>query len=458
MNRRMLKLAAAATAVICSMALAACGSSVVTKTGAVSPQLNSCGYPVYTQKVTITWWTWVGNIPDIVGDFEKCYPSITVNYPLVPSSSGEYAKLEAAMTAGAGAPDVVQIEYQVLPTFIGQNDLVNIGSVMDRFKDDYPAWVWNEVSSGSAVYAVPEDIGPMGLAYRPALLQKYHLPVPQTWAQFASDAITLHKDDPSVYMTYFPDNDGSIILAMFWQAGAKMFQQTGKYSWKVDIDTAENQKVLQYWVNLAKAGGVDVVGDYTPTWENDIANGTFASYMTAAWGPDDEINEYLKPNNTQVFEMTHMPDWVAGHQSDANWGGSTDAVTVQSQHPVAAALFAAFINTSKPGLETSQKPGTPAGGGLGIFAGDVHRASVPSFNQKVPNFVGNVNQDFSQYANTVNTSFEWSPFTEFLYTELSDEVTDVFAGSTSISAALAATQSAVIQYGNASGYSVSSGT
>jgi multiple sugar transport system substrate-binding protein len=72
--------------------------------------------------------------------------------------------------------------------------------------------------------------------------------------------------------------------------------------------------------------------------------------------------------------------------------------------------------------------------------------------------VGNVNQAFSQYANTVNTSFQWSPFTEFLYTELSNEVTGAFSGSTSISAALAATQNAVIKYGNASGYSVSSGT
>jgi len=456
MNRR--KLAAALAAVICSVVLAACGSGgTVTATGAVSAKLNGCGYPVYTKKVTLTWWTWTANPADTVRNFEKCYPSITVQYPLVPSSTQEYAKLTAAMTAGAGAPDVVQIEYFALPDFIGQHDLVNIASVMGKYKNDYPAWVWNEVSSGTAVYASPEDIGPMGLAYRPALLRKYGLPVPVTYAQFASDAITLHRDDPKAYMTYFPDSDGGYLVSLLWQAGASMFRQTGKYSWKVDIDTTGNQKTLQYWYDLAKAGGVEVTSDYTPAWETQIADGTFASYMLAAWSPTYEIDEYLT-GNSQQFAVTHMPEWTAGTETDANWGGSSQAVTIQSQHPEAAALFATFIDTSKSMLETDQQPATPSGGGLGIFPGDIHRASVPAFSAKVPNFQGNVNAEFAQYASTVNTSFQWSPFTEFLFTELSSEVTAAFSGTTTISDALAATQSAVIKYGNASGYNVSAGT
>ena len=54
-----------------------------------------------------------------------------------------------------------------------------------------------QVSQGSAVYAVPEDIGPMALMYQPSVLKKYNLPVPATWAQFASDAVALHKADPA---------------------------------------------------------------------------------------------------------------------------------------------------------------------------------------------------------------------------------------------------------------------
>ena len=80
--------------------------------------------------------------------------------------------------------------------------------------------MWGQVSQGSAVYAMPEDIGPMGLMYQPGVLKKYHLPVPATWAKFASDAVALHKADPCQYLTYFPPNDGDYLEALFWQAGA----------------------------------------------------------------------------------------------------------------------------------------------------------------------------------------------------------------------------------------------
>ncbi len=71
---------------------------------------------------------------------------------------------------------------------------------------------------------MPEDIGPMGLMYQPGVLKKYHLPVPTTWATYASDAVALHKADPTISMTYFPVNDGDYLEALFWQAGARPYQ------------------------------------------------------------------------------------------------------------------------------------------------------------------------------------------------------------------------------------------
>ena len=92
-----------------------------------------------------------------------------------------YAKLTTAMAGGTG-PDVTQVEFDHLPQFIGAHDLVNIAQYVSQYKSDFPAWTWDQVSQGSAVYAVPEDIGPMGLMYQPGVLKKYNLPVPATWA------------------------------------------------------------------------------------------------------------------------------------------------------------------------------------------------------------------------------------------------------------------------------------
>lgn len=423
---------------------------------AKAPRLNRCGYPAYTKKVTLTWWTWTANPANVIANFRKCYPSIAINNPTVPASSGEYSKLMAAMAAGGGAPDVVQIEYQELPTFFARRDLVNIASVADRYKADFPAWVWRQVSVGSAVYAIPEDIGPMGMAYRPAIFKKYGLPVPTTYAQFAADAVALHKKDPKQYLTYFPVNDGGYLTALLWQAGSNLFTEVSPVSWKVNIDTKTNLKVLDYWYKLAKEGAIYVTSDYTPAWETQLAKGMFASYFIAGWSPTYEIDEYVK-TGSQTFAMTHLPDWVAGHQTDSNWGGSSNAVTTQATHPQAAALFAAFINTSKSGLTIDERPATPTGGGRGLFPANIHRASVPQFKAPVPNFPASVNVSFSQYSSHVNNNFTWSPFTEFLYTEMTSEITAAFSGKISVAKALAIIQSTVITSGRVAGYTVSAG-
>ena len=150
-----------------------------------------------SSKVTLTWWTWTTNPQKVIANFEKAYPNITIKMPPSYGSGGTfYAKLTTALAGGTG-PDVTQVEFDHLPQFIGAKDLVNIAQYVSKYKSDFPAWTWSQVSVGSAVYAVPEDIGPMGLMYQPAVLKKYNLPVPATWAQFASDAVALHKADPS---------------------------------------------------------------------------------------------------------------------------------------------------------------------------------------------------------------------------------------------------------------------
>lgn len=434
-----------------ALGLSACGTPAIVRTGPVNKADNACGYPSYTKSVTLTWWTWIPNSSKVAAVFEKCYPSVHIKTPLVPASTGEYSKLEAATTAGAGAPDVVQIEYQELPTFIGQHDLANIASVAGRYRKDYPTWLWDEVSSGRLVYAVPQDIGPEALAYRPALLAKYGISVPVTYSQFAVAAKDFHKKDPSRYMTYFPDNDGGYVVGLLWQAGAQPFKQTGKYSWKVNIDSAIDRKVLEYWYSLVRAGAVELIDDYTPAWEAQMAKGEFASYFIAAWSPTSEVNEYIK-TGSQHFKVTHLPEWARGKVTDANWGGSSDAVTTQSKHPRAAALFATFMNTAPRSLQVLEKSG--ANGGAGLFPGVNSRAKAPTFDSSIPNFAGKVNADFASYTPHVNTSFEWSPFTEYFYTELEGQLANAFSGKESIAAALSATQASVISYGNASGYNV----
>ncbi len=408
-------------------------------------------------KVTLTWWTWTTNPQKVIANFEKQYPNITIKMPPSYGSGGTfYAKLTTAMAGGTG-PDVTQVEFDHLPQFIGAHDLVNISQYVSQYKSDFPAWTWNEVSQGSAVYAVPEDIGPMGLMYQPAVLKKYNLPVPATWAQFASDAVALHKADPSQYLTYFAPNDADVLESLFWQAGAFPYQFEGNGSWKINLDGPIEQKVMNYWGTLVKEGAVAVDSDFTADWGHHIAADHYVSMIGAGWSPTYMVDAYLPTGSTQQWAVTQMPQWTAGSHAAANWGGSTNAVTKDAPASLVkdAALFAAFINTSKSGLSIDESPATPAGGGRGLFPAALARSSVPQFAAAVPHFSGNINSQFSTYANNVPTKFEWSPWDTEFGNFVTTQMAAAAAGKESWSKVLSTTQSQLVSYAQSAGYSVS---
>jgi multiple sugar transport system substrate-binding protein len=351
---------------------------------------------------------------------------------------------------------VTQVELDHLPQFTQAHDLVNIAQYDGKYKSEYPAWVWSQVTQGSNLYAMPEDIGPMGLMYQPSVLKKYHLPVPTTWATYASDAVALHKANPAISMTYFPVNDGDYLEALFWQAGARPYQLLPNGTWKIDVDGPIEQKVLNYWGKLVDEKAIPVDNDFTADWGHHIANDMYASYVGAAWGPTYEVDTYLTKAHPQTYAVGELPQWTAGAVADANWGGSTNAVTKDAPSNLIAdaALFAAYINTSPSGLTVDEKAATTTGGGRGLFPADVNRASVSAFNAPVPDFTGNVNQEFSRLSANVPTNFEWSPWDTQFGTYVTSQLPAAAAGKESWTKALQVTEQQMLNYAKTAGYQV----
>ena len=423
--------------------LAACSSSPAS-TGSSGP-------------VTLSWWSWTSNPKDVIANFEKSHPGIKISTPPDYGSGGTfYTKLTTALAGGTG-PCITQVEYDHLPQFLAQKDLQPITQYVSSYKSDFPSWVWNQVSQNGQVYAMPEDIGPMALMYQPSVLSKYHLPVPATWAQFASDAVTLHKDDPSQYLTYFAPNDADVQEALWWQAGAFPYQVEPNGSWKVDVDGPLEQKVMEFWGKLVTEGAVAVDEDFEADWGHHIGQDRYVAMVGAGWSPTYMVDAYLPAGSTQQWAITQMPQWTPGADASANWGGSTNAVTKDcpSGDVKDAALFAAYINTAKSGLAIDEKPATPSGGGRGLFPAALARTSVPEFTAPVPHFQGNVNAQYSQYAADVPVKFEWSPWDSELGTFLTTEMGKAAAGKEPWSQVLVNTQSQLLSYAKSAGYSVS---
>lgn len=425
------------------------GSSSMSFAAHTAARHDSTQYPVfpkYSKHVTITWWSWVSSASALVDAFEKAYPTIKVVHYQVPGS--EYTKLTTVLKAGSGAPDDVQIEYQMMPQFVNTGDLVNIASYDQKYMSWYPSWVQKQVTFGGKLYAMPEDVAPLGLIYRPNLFEKYHLAVPATWAQFAADAAKIHKANSKVYLSDFPVNDGGNIMGLLWQGGAFPFHQMSNGSWKIDFTSPAAEKVMNFWGNLIKKGYIKADTDFTPQWNHEVGQGMYAAVEGAAWSPDYQILPAM-PKKYAPWHATFIPQWVPGQHVDGNWGGSTTAVTTQTKHPRAAALFAAWINLSEQGLSIGNSIG-------GYFTASKNSPSIPAFTAPIAVLGGQRgNLMFEKESPWVNTSFEWSPWTLYVYSEMQVEFTKAADGRESWDQALANIQQNVAQFARTQGYSVS---
>jgi multiple sugar transport system substrate-binding protein len=407
------------------------------------------GSPVATSTTgTVTFWTWVKDMDKEVALFNKKYPNITVHIVNAGQGSAEYTKLQTALKAGIGAPDVVQVEYQYLPTFTITNSLLDLAPYgANALAGTFVDWAWGQVSKDGKVYAIPQDTGPMGMLYRQDLFDKYHIGVPKTWDEFATAARKLHAADPKVYLTDLPANEPGAYVGLEWQAGARPFDVRSTDTVGIALDDPAAKKVAGYWGGLTADGSIPTDPDFTDSWYQGLASGRYAAWLTAAWGP--LFLQGTAKDTVGKWRAAPLPQWSAGEQNAGNWGGSTTAVTKQTKQPAAAAAFAMFLNSDSESaklLNNAQSlfPATKALLADSAFLG-----------QKVPFYGGQaVNQVFSDISSTVTTNFQWSPFQDYVFSQFTDTVGGALTKKQDVTASLASWQAAVVKYAKQQGFTV----
>ena len=93
----------------------------------------------------------------------------------------QYTKLRTALKAGSGAPDMVQMEFQAIPTFTITDSLLDLRPYgASALKATFVDWTWGQVSgSDGEVWAIPQDTGPMGMLYRKDIFDEHGIEVPE---------------------------------------------------------------------------------------------------------------------------------------------------------------------------------------------------------------------------------------------------------------------------------------
>ncbi|UJP09226.1 sugar ABC transporter substrate-binding protein [Microbacterium sp. KUDC0406] len=437
--------AVAAVGTVAALVLAGCGGGADTggDSPAASGSLDSIKAAL-EKGGEITYWSWTPSAEAQVAAFEKAYPNVKVKLANVGTGNDEYTKLQNAIKAGSGAPDVVQVEYYAFPQFTLTDSLADLSVYgFGDLEEDYTASTWNSVTSGDKVFGLPQDSGPMALFYNKNVFDAAGVEIPTTWDEYYEAAKKIHAADPKAYITN-DAGDAGFATSMIWQAGGKPFTAEGT-DVTIDLQDAGSKKWADNWNRLVGEGLVAPYGSWSDEWFQGLGNGKLASLVIGAWMPGNLMSG--APDASGDWRVAPMPSYD-GQPASAENGGGGQAVTKQSENPELAAGFLWWLNNSDESIEIFLKSGG--------FPSTNAQLSDPEFLGDTPEYFGGqeINKVLADAAKNVVPGWQYLPYQVYANSIFGDTVGQAYQSRSDLNEGLSAWQDALVQYGNDQGFSV----
>jgi multiple sugar transport system substrate-binding protein len=447
-------MAGAAVGLAAATALAACSSSTSSSAPATSSapaggSASATSSSALSQPATLTWWAWAPQDKQLVAAFEKAYPNIKVNLVNAGTGTAEYTKLQNAIKAGSGVPDIAQVEYYALPQFALGGSLADLGADgLSSDQSQFSTAVWDSVQVGGKLVGLPQDTGPMALFYNKTVFDKYGLTVPTTWAQFAADATKLHAANPKEYLTN-DTGDPGFTTSMIWAAGGHPYVVSGTSAVTINLSSSDSgtQKFVNLWSPLVSGGDLAPIASWSNQWYTGLSNGTIASLVTGGWmGVDLESGV---PTGKGDWRVAPMPEWTAGTAANSENGGSADSVLAASKNQAAAAAFLQWVSTGQ---------GAQLSASTGDFPASTTILNSSSWQNQPQAYFGGqaINQVLSKQSADVLPGWSYLPFQVYANSIFPNTVGQAYTGKSTLSAGLSAWQQQSASYGSQQGFSVTS--
>jgi multiple sugar transport system substrate-binding protein len=434
-----------ATAVVASAvigaSLAACSSGSGSTGGGSSSDVESA----LKQGGTITYWSWTPSAEAQVAAFEKAYPKVHVKLVNAGTNTTEYTKLQNAIKAGSGAPDVAQVEYYAIPQFALSDSLVDLKQYgFDSLKSDYTPGPWGSVNVGGKLVGLPQDSGPMAMFYNKTVFDKYGIAVPKTWDEYVAAAQKLHAADPNAYITS-DSGDSGFTTSMIWQAGGRPFQTDGtKVS--INLQDAGTKKWTATWDKLVEGKLLSTVPGWSDDWYKALGNGSIATLVTGAWMPG--VLESSVKDGSGQWRVAPVPTYD-GTPVNAENGGGAQVVLKQSKNQALAAGFLKWLNNDPASIKVFLKSGG--------FPSTTKDLNSSDFLAQAPEYFGGqkINEVLVDGAKNVATGWQYLPFQVYANSIYGDTVGQAYTSNSSLNPGLQAWQKALVTYGNQQGFTVS---
>ncbi|MFG6503278.1 ABC transporter substrate-binding protein [Microbacterium sp. P05] len=445
---------AAAAGLLLAGALASCsaGGADDGSTDGGNDATNCTNTITKTDLPVVTMWAWYPNMQDVVDNFNAENDEVQVCWTNVGQGGDEYDKFQTAITAGTGAPDVIMVEADRIPTFQIQNAIVDIsGFGYEDVKDDYSDGAWKDVSVGDGVYGAPVDGGPMGMIYRADVFEQYGIAPPTTWAEYETAAQTV-KDAGGPLFGDLGANVPAVMMALQYQNGAQPFTYDPATPESIGISLADDssKEVLDYWAGLVEKGLVGTQDQFTPEYISGVIGGDYATYISAAWAPGYLTGAGVgEGEDAGVWKVAPLPQWDPSDPVSVNWGGSAFSVTSQASNPELAAKVAFGVYADEASLVDGWQNQV-------IFPLHLSALNSPEFEDYEVPFFGGQQANKEVYVPAANDyeGMTYTPFGQYYFDAFTEQLAAINEGSATGSEAADRLQEDVVAYAEEQGFTV----
>lgn len=246
MRRTARGIAVLASAAI-ALAVAACGNDATEAPTKTDPA---------ALKAELTWWDTSDPAnegpayKELITEFNKTHPNVTINYQSVPFGEAQN-KFKTAAKAKSGAPDILRAEVAWVPEFASLGYLYNLdGSELLADESDFFATPMSANKFDGKTYGVPQVTDSLALMYNKKIFADAGITeAPKTWADVKTAAAAIKAKTKKDGL--FINAGGYFLLPFIYGEGGDLVDTAAK---KITVNSEANVAGIKIAADLVKSG------------------------------------------------------------------------------------------------------------------------------------------------------------------------------------------------------------